>query len=230
VIDGVERFGVRVLVTGRTRLEALKLLGRSVVDSLETDADDIEAELWEISENLDRAELTVAEHSAHVARKLELLNQRQDVVSRQSDAKPPAGGRPKGGVRAAARAIGISEADARRAVKVASLTDDAKRTAKEVGLDDNRSALLHAADAPPEQQAAFIRQIAEEKRRPKGSTEKVGAALALVNEALASVLNESLPGLGGAEAATISSSLDIADSLLKTLRRNIAAQTTKSAA
>ncbi|MEL4072846.1 hypothetical protein WKW50_22160 [Ochrobactrum sp. GPK 3] len=76
-------------------------------------------------------------------------------VSRQVDAKPQ-GGRPEGGTRAAAREIGISEPDARRAVKVASLSDEAKEAAREVGLDDNRSALLEAAEKVSSQVAKKI--------------------------------------------------------------------------
>jgi K+-transporting ATPase c subunit len=55
----------------------------------------------------------------------------------------------------------VDKDDAHRAVKVASLSPEAKEAAKEVGLDDNRSALLQAAKVNPERQAAVIRDIAE---------------------------------------------------------------------
>lgn len=95
------------------------------------------------------------------------LTERQSVL-RQVDAKLSSRGRrnegrPESGVRAAARALGISEADARRAVKVAALTEDAKAAARATGLDDNRTALLQASKAAPEQQADVIRHIAEQK-------------------------------------------------------------------
>ncbi len=57
---------------------------------------------------------------------------------RQSDAVSGKGGRGKrSGVRQASRELGVSEPDARRALKVASLTDEAKQAAIDVGLDDN---------------------------------------------------------------------------------------------
>jgi hypothetical protein len=49
---------------------------------------------------------------------------------------------------------------------VASLSDDAKEAAREVGLDNNHSALLEAAKADPARQAAVIREIAKEKSEP----------------------------------------------------------------
>jgi len=94
--------------------------------------------MWEISENLHRADLTQLERDEQVARWIELQKLRQvDEVS--------IGGRgKKGGTSAASKEIGVSEPDARRAVKVASLSTEAKEAAKEVGLDDNRSALRWA--------------------------------------------------------------------------------------
>lgn len=85
--------------------------------------------MWEISENLHRAELTVLERDEQIAEWVRL----SDRVSRQVDAKPQ-GGRPEGGTRAASREIGISEPDARRAVRVDSLTEEAKEAAQKVGL------------------------------------------------------------------------------------------------
>lgn len=88
-----------------------------------------------------QTELTALERDEQVARWVELSAAR---ISRQPDEKT-ARGRPKGGVNSAAKEIGVSEPDARRAVKVAKLSDEAKAAAREVGLDDNRTALLEAA-------------------------------------------------------------------------------------
>ena len=68
-----------------------------------------------------------------------------------------------GGVNAASRELGIDKYDAHRAVKVASLSPEAKKAARETGLDDNRKALLEAARAPAEQQAAIIVDFAARK-------------------------------------------------------------------
>jgi len=93
--------------------------------------------MWEISENLARAELTVLERDQHVAEWVKLAW----VVSVQSEQKPKRG-RPEGGVRAAARELGVGERDAQRAAQIDRLTPEAKDAAHTTGLDDNRTALL----------------------------------------------------------------------------------------
>jgi hypothetical protein len=153
--------------------------------------DGIKARLWEIAENLHRSELTVLERSEHVAEWIKLTEQaaaeaakdsEQDVrgsgkgISGQNVQKKR--GRPEGGISAAARELNIQgktedakRKNAERAVKVASLTDEAKEVAREVNLDDNRSALLEAAKAPKEKQAEVLREIAEKKKaKPEPSS------------------------------------------------------------
>lgn len=66
-----------------------------------------------------------------------------DNISRQPDAKKR--GRPEGGIRKAARDLGLPEVEVRRALKVASLSPEAQDKARKTGLDNNRSALLAAA-------------------------------------------------------------------------------------
>lgn len=152
-----------ILVAGRHRLEACRQMGAFHAPCQLIDADDIAAELIEIAENLHRAELTQLQRADQVTRWIELTSAKQEAeaVSRQTDAKP---GRPEGGVRAAARELGLSEADARRSVKVAGLTPEAKAVAVETGLADNQSALLAAAKEPtPERQVEALRQKAEPK-------------------------------------------------------------------
>ena len=95
--------------------------------------------LIEISENLHRAELTALERDKLVAEWCELtgedLNQPESV----------SGGRGhKSGQREVSRQLGLSQPDVHRALKVASLSPEAQDAAREVGLDDNRSALLEA--------------------------------------------------------------------------------------
>jgi ParB-like chromosome segregation protein Spo0J len=139
-----EVIGGYALVTGAHRLEACRRLGMSRIPGIVRECDEIDARKWEISENLHRSELTALERDEQVARWIELTSAKQEpvIVLRQVDAKP---GRPEGGVRAAARELGISEPDARRAVKVASLSPEAKQAAVEAELEDNRSVLLAAA-------------------------------------------------------------------------------------
>lgn len=154
-----------VLMTGAHRLAAAKQLGWEKIECfVYYDGDEIDAKLWEIAENLHRADLTALERDEQVALWVKLS---AEQVSRQPDAKAKIG-RPAGGTRAAARDLGMSEPDARRAIKVAGLTDEAKQAARDAGLDDNRSALLDAAkhDSVADQVAA-IRARAELQHKPK---------------------------------------------------------------
>ena len=145
----------------------------------------MDAQLWQLSENLHRAELTKLEYDKQVVRYAELLKAKQAGetvapiqpppkeiptarrVLRQVDAEPPyqnLGGRPEGGHRQAARELNIPEAAVRRAYQTASLSSEAQEAAVETGLDDNRSALLEAAkERTPEAQTATIRRLAELK-------------------------------------------------------------------
>lgn len=72
VIDGRQVEGVPVLIAGHHRLEAAKRLGWSHIDCIEVDDDQLRAELWEIDENLIRAELTPAQQADHLSRRKEI--------------------------------------------------------------------------------------------------------------------------------------------------------------
>jgi ParB-like chromosome segregation protein Spo0J len=188
----IVREGQHVLVSGRNRLEALRIIGCEQAPVRVVDFDDVEAQLWRLSENLHRAELTRLEYDQQVVKYAELLKAKQaggtvapiqpppkeipaEGVSRQVDAKPPhqnVGGRPEGGHRQAARELNIPEATVRRAYQTASLSPEAQKAAVETGLDDNRSALLEAAkECTPEAQTATIQRLAE----PNASTGKTAA-------------------------------------------------------
>ena len=149
------------LIAGRHRLEAYKRLGQQFVTVAVHDGDDDDARRWEISENLHRADLTALERDNHVAEWIKLTEAKE--VSAQPVSKPK-GGRPEGGVKAAARELGVNREDARRAVKVSSLSPEAQEIAREAGLDDNRTALLAAAEhKTKEDQIRSLRERAAEK-------------------------------------------------------------------
>jgi ParB-like chromosome segregation protein Spo0J len=194
----IVRDGQHVLVAGRNRLEALRVIGCEQAPVRVVDFDDADAELWRLSENLHRAELTKLEYDRQVIRYAELLKAKRagetvapiqpppkeipaEGVSRQIDAKPPyqnVGGRPEGGHRQAARELNIPEATVRRAYQTASLSPEAQEAAVKTGLDDNRSALLEAAkERTPEAQTATIRRLAEQRTAPaEPSTREIAAA------------------------------------------------------
>lgn len=140
------------LVAGAHRLAAAKELGWEKIDCIVLDCTEVEAEMWEIAENLHRADLTALQRDEHIARWIELAKAK--VLARPG----PKPGRPASGVRLAARELGIPKTTAQSAVKVSNLTQEAKDTAREVGLDDNRRAMLEAAKQPPDRQAEYLRK------------------------------------------------------------------------
>ena len=87
------------------------------------------------------------------------------TAAKASQVETPSGGhRPtEKGVRKVAADLGLDKSDVQRAVKVASITDEAKQAARDAGLDDNRTALLVVAKAEPEAQVAKVKEIADEK-------------------------------------------------------------------
>ncbi len=151
-----------VLVAGAYRLEAARRLGWLSIGATVVEWTPERQRMGEIAENLHRAELTTLERSEQIAEWIRLLGQAQTgedsgwtgkVAPSETVSK---GGRgKKGGVREAARGIGVDRNDAHRAMKVAGLSEEAKQTARELGLDNNRSVLSAAAKA--EDSVSFLR-------------------------------------------------------------------------
>lgn len=189
-VDGVLVDGQPVLVTGAHRLAAAKELGWEKIECFVFDGDDeIDAKLWEIAENLHRAELSTLERSEQIAEWVRLMDEKREKATLQSaqvepneskredgrghrerdkvrhlDAvsdKPCKGGRGKeGGIRAASRDLGINESSARRAVKISSITAEAKARAIEYGID-TQTALERIARA--DDQLAEVERIEDER-------------------------------------------------------------------
>lgn len=164
------------LVAGAHRLAAAKKLGLAEVPVVLVEGNDVELRLAEIAENLHRVDLTTLERDEQLAEWIRLTeakrvqsSQSATIESKRVDGR---GHRPEGGVNAASRELGVSKADAHRAVKVADLAPEAKKAARELRLDDNRTALLEAAQhAEPEQQVDALqrrsRKLAEIVHLPK---------------------------------------------------------------
>lgn len=101
--------------------------------------------MWEISENLHRAELTVQERSEHIAEWAVLCKHKAKVSQL---ATPLGGQQPKeAGVRKAAHELNLSKDQVSRANKIAAISPEAKAAARDAGIDDNQSKLLAAAIA-----------------------------------------------------------------------------------
>ena len=154
-----------LLVCGLHRIEAARLLEWTHIDAVFMDCNETDARLWEISENLHRADLTVLEHAEHVAEWTRLTQARTKVLQIAT----PAGGRQPAekGVRQAARDLGLDASTVSRSVKIADIVPEAKKAAKDVGLDKNQTALLAVAkETTPTAQVAMVREIAARKARP----------------------------------------------------------------
>ena len=144
------------LVTGRHRLEAVRMLGHKSILAMVIEADDTKARLLEISENLHRAELSALDRNLQIAEWIRL-----EVSS--SLAETSREGRP-GIIAEAARSLpGVSESAARRAVKVEGITDEAREALRASGLDKNQSVLLEIASYGDEDQVEEVERIAKAK-------------------------------------------------------------------
>ena len=196
--------GSYVLVAGRHRLDAHKQLKKTQIEAT-IFPDRLDADLWEIAENLHRAELKALERSLLVgewvklkAKKIERDQAHKSVqvgpISkggrgrkeglrkdklRQVDAVSRGGRGRKEGLRAAARELNIPEPTARRAVKIATkLKPKAQREAEKLGLDNNQQVLEQAARRMPENQVAYLRQYAERKETRAAEKERMAAVIA----------------------------------------------------
>jgi hypothetical protein len=95
--------------------------------------DSIEARLWEISENLHRAELTKLERSEQVAEWVRLtLKQEDGEPNKGAEPRPPSGGKQPNdkGIKAASRELGIARTNVQQSVKIAAIAPEAKETAR----------------------------------------------------------------------------------------------------
>ena len=136
----IERDGRYKLVSGRHRLEALRVLEYDEVPVRIVGFDDLQARLWTISENLHRNALQRAEQIAEYARLMSGEPEDQkEVQVEPDDEKAPAapasepekvrhvgaaGGRGnEGGNRATARGLGVPEQTVRRAAQIAGISE-----------------------------------------------------------------------------------------------------------
>ena len=78
-IDGEEVWSVPCLIAGAHRLAAAKASGWAKIDCYVLAADDIDAQLWEVDENLSRAELTTDEKRTQLRLRKQLWEKRQET-------------------------------------------------------------------------------------------------------------------------------------------------------
>jgi ParB family chromosome partitioning protein len=155
---------VRELIAGWHRIEARKALGEEMIDAVYLDVDEEGAKLLEISENLDRGELTELERAEHIDKKVQIIDARRKAAQ----AVGPGGRQPKDkSISAAARELGHTREEVRRSGLIAKISDPAKAKVKELGLDDNQNALLKIEkEKQPDKQVAMAEQLGPKKSDP----------------------------------------------------------------
>lgn len=144
-----------ILITGAHRLAAAKRLGWERIDCyVYDDGDRIDAEMWEIAENLHRLDLTKDERDRQIRRYAELLKQReipsaQDAPVEIGYGRPPP--RPKGIASKIADDTGLSKDTVKRA-----LTDTPERKAMRAEQQRARDADIRDQRTDAERQVASL--------------------------------------------------------------------------
>jgi protein tyrosine phosphatase (PTP) superfamily phosphohydrolase (DUF442 family) len=151
-----------ILVAGLYRLAAAKLLGWDSILCHYMVGGKIDARLWQISENLHRADLRVLERSEYIEEWRLLIRKKAQV----GQVAPPGGHQPKdAGINKAAKELGLTKEEIRRAKIIAGISPKAKVAAIAAKLDNSQRALLEIAKQPtPSAQLKAIEKIVERKR------------------------------------------------------------------
>jgi ParB-like nuclease domain len=178
VVDGTKH-----LIAGLHRLAAVKALGWEKIPVVKIKGGKKVARLWEISENLHRAELTAVEESRLIVEWLELTGAEEVVSVQNGQKKEP--GRPKGGISAAAAKLpGKGTVTAKRkqitrALKIDKIDPEVKQAAVDAGFADNRKKLGEIAEEKgKDAQLKKLEQLkaARGKTNVKSSTEPSNSA------------------------------------------------------
>lgn len=151
-----------ILVSGLQRIEAAKRLGWDGILCVELCGDKTDARLWQLMENLYRAELTVLERAEHID---ELRTLVQTKI-KGGQFTPPGGRQPKdAGIKKTAKVLGLTREEVRRAKAIAGISSKAKKAAKSAKLDNSQRALLEIAkQLTPKAQLRAVKEIVERKR------------------------------------------------------------------
>ena len=163
------------LVAGAHRLRAVLKLGHSLICARIVCRET--AQIFTISENLHRVELTKLERAEAIAKYIELRKKGGP------DAQPARGGKQpldKGNSRIA-RELGFARKIVRNAKKIAQIDAKAKLLLRANGLDDVEKTLVQLAEFEPEDQLKQVEQLigVQPPQRRKKSTAKATCGLDL---------------------------------------------------
>lgn len=112
------------LVAGLHRLKACEQLGHDKIQAIYTKATPEQARMWEIAENLFRAELSAVERAEHIDEWRKLASAAADYLPRAGGARAT-----NQGMRWAARELGVSHTAIQDAAKIAKLPPEVKKQA-----------------------------------------------------------------------------------------------------
>ena len=157
-----------VLIAGRHRLEAARSLDWEHIEAVEMEVDPLTQELWEIDENLMRADLTVMERADHTNRRADIVKKRAESLIPQNEEKPAH--RPSRGqgdfVKDTAAKTGRSKAsverDKRRGKKI---TPETMKAIKDTPAAKKGVELDALADMTPDQQKEAVKMVKSGKAR-----------------------------------------------------------------
>jgi ParB family chromosome partitioning protein len=152
------------LVAGFHRLHAAKKLGHTHIDCYVLEGDETDARLWELAENLFRADLTVLERAEHLEEWVRLINEKKPKGEQVAQ---PGGRQPNDrGVSEAARELNVTREEVGRAKRIVGISEEAKERVRQTEWADNQSALIKLAAQAPEEQMKLLDRIIELKRVP----------------------------------------------------------------
>lgn len=141
-----------ILIAGWHRLKAVESLGHRYIACHVIGADDLEAELAEIDENLIRSDLTALERSEHLARRKELYEELYPETKREATLKQNRNDNvsereaPSFASDTAAK-TGDSERTVQRATKIGTdITQEARDAIRETPVADNQTARADRRD------------------------------------------------------------------------------------
>lgn len=184
------------IVAGHHRYEAAVRLGWRQIEAIEFDGAELDAELWEIDENLMRSELTEMERARALARRKEIYEIKHPETRQGGDrGNQHTGGRQSDKMsfsQQTAAKIGKTAKTVERSVRIGErLTPEAEDEAKKLGLDDHQAALLDAAKAETAgAQIEVLNRRAATRAREHG---EVKDAKSDAREILATLIAEHVP-------------------------------------
>jgi len=158
------------LVAGLHRLEACKRLGMTAIECWKFSGSETEGRLWEIAENLHRAELTPDERDEHIREWFKLTKQEDKMAAGghfSENATVGAGRGNEGGLREFTREFNLPRTTVQEALDLEDLDPTAKEQADAAGLNrKEKLKVVRTAKKDPDRQKAKVRELAAHKAQP----------------------------------------------------------------